>query len=138
MMRLAPVALPALIPSAALAGFERSIDRQCGGGTCEPFAGDPFLIRETGEARQISRQGQAWEGCQTSTIDPGGEVSIVIPPQNGVSGPVSIFPGGEILFTAHAPGDSAVAITGSGNCMADGGRAMTHKPKEPGVTRWIF
>lgn len=121
MTRLALAALLALIPSATLAGFECNIDRQCGGGTCEPFTGDPFLIEEAGDVWQISWQGQAWEGYQTSMIEAGGEVSIVIPPQNGVSGLVSIFSAGEILFTAHAMGDSAVAITGSGTCMANGG-----------------
>ena len=54
-------------------------------------------------------------------MDAGGEVSIVLPPQNGMSGLVSIFPSGEFLFTAHAYGQGAVAITGSGNCTGEGG-----------------
>lgn len=138
MARLALLALLALTPSAALADFEGTIDRQCGGATREPFAGDPFLIREAGDLWRTSWQGEAWDGYQTATSKAGGEVSIDIPPQNGVSGLVSIVATGELTFTAHAMGDSAVAITGSGNCLADGGCAMTNKPNEPRVTRWTF
>lgn len=120
-MKLAILAWLALIPVPAFAGFECSIDRQCGGGTCEAFAGGPFLISEAGDNWRISWEGQEWEGYSTTTMDTGGEASIVIPPQNGVSGLISIYPSGEISFTAHAYGDSAVAITGSGNCMSKGG-----------------
>jgi hypothetical protein len=111
----------ALLPVPALAGFECSIAQQCGGGTCEPFNGGPFLIKEAGDAWRISWEGQEWEGYSTTTVDAGGEASIVIPPQNGVSGLISIYPSGEISFTAHAYGDQAVAITGSGTCMTEGG-----------------
>jgi hypothetical protein len=121
MMKHAVLALLALIPTQALAGFECTIDRQCGGGTCEPFDGGPFLIQEAGDVWRISWQGQEWEGYSTTTLEAGGEASIVIPPQNGVSGLISIYPSGEISFTAHAYGDGAVAITGSGNCMTEGG-----------------
>lgn len=113
--------LLALFPAPAFAGFECSITQQCGGGTCEPFAGGPFLIQEAGDVWRISWQGQEWEGYSTTTAQALGEASIVIPPQNGVSGLISIYPSGEISFTAHAYGDSAVAITGSGTCMTEGG-----------------
>jgi hypothetical protein len=113
--------LLALLPAPAFAGFECSITQQCGGGTCEPFDGGPFLIEEAGDVWRISWQGQAWEGYSTTAVVDGGEVSIVIPPQNGVSGLISIYPTGEISFTAHAYGDNAVAITGSGTCMTEGG-----------------
>lgn len=113
--------LLALFPAPAFAGFECSITQQCGGGTCEPFAGGPFLIQEAGDVWRISWQGQEWEGYSTTTTQALGEASIVIPPQNGVSGLISIYPSGEISFTAHAYGDSAVAITGSGTCMTEGG-----------------
>jgi hypothetical protein len=120
-MKHAILAVLALIPAPALAGFECSIDRQCGGGTCEPFTGGPFLILEAGDMWRISWEGQEWEGYSTTTMQSPGEASIVIPPQNGVSGLISIYPSGEISFTAHAYGDSAVAITGSGTCMTEGG-----------------
>jgi hypothetical protein len=120
-MRHVLLALMALSPLPAFAGFECAITRQCGGGTCEPFDGGPFLIEEAGDVWRIDWEGQAWEGYSTTTIEDGGEVSIVIPPQNGVSGLISIYPSGEISFTAHAYGDGAVAITGSGNCMTEGG-----------------
>jgi hypothetical protein len=115
------VALLALIPAPALAGFACKIDQQCGGGTCEPFSGGPFLIKETRDAWNISWEGQEWQGYSTIAMEAGGEASIVIPPQNGVSGLISIYPSGEISFTAHAYGASAVAITGSGTCTSDGG-----------------
>jgi hypothetical protein len=121
MMKAVVLALLALIPTQALASFECTIDRQCGGGTCEPFDGGPFLIEEAGDYWRVSWQGQAWEGYSTTTIADGEEVSIVVPPQNGVSGLISIYPSGEISFTAHAYGDAPVAITGSGNCMTEGG-----------------
>jgi hypothetical protein len=120
-MKTVVLALVALIPAPALAGFECSIDQQCGGGTCEAFTGGPFLIEEAGDVWRISWEGQEWEGYSTTTMQSAGEASIVIPPQNGVSGLISIYPSGEISFTAHAYGDSAVAITGSGNCMTEGG-----------------
>ena len=121
MTRLA-LALLALIPATpAMAAFECGIDRQCGGGTCEPFAGDPFLIEEAGDIWRVSWQGQVWEGYQTSTVENEDELSIVIPPQNGGSGLVSIYASGAFLFTAHAFGEDAIAITGSGNCAMGGG-----------------
>jgi hypothetical protein len=91
-MKHAVLALLAIIPAPALAGFECSITQQCGGGTCEPFAGGPFLIEEAGDVWAISWEGNAWEGYSTTTMEAGGEVSIVIPPQNGVSGLISIYP----------------------------------------------
>ena len=111
----------ALLPAPAFAGFECSITQQCGGGSCEPFDGGPFLIDEAGIVWRVSWEGQEWEGYSTTTTQARGEVSIVIPPQNGVSGLISIYPTGEISFTAHAFGDSAVAITGSGTCLTEGG-----------------
>jgi hypothetical protein len=114
-------ALVFLLSTPVLAGFECSIDRQCGGGTCEAFTGGPFLIIEAGDAWRISWEGQEWEGYSTTTVNDVGEASIVIPPQNGVSGLISIYPSGEISFTAHAYGESAVAITGSGTCKMEGG-----------------
>jgi hypothetical protein len=120
-VKYAILAALALIPAPALAGFECSIDRQCGGGACEPFAGGPFLIVESGDTWRISWEGQAWEGYTTTSMLGAGEASIVIPPQNGVSGLISIYPSGEISFTAHAYGEGAVAITGSGICMTEGG-----------------
>ncbi len=119
-MKHAILTVLALLPAPAFAGFECSITRQCGGGTCELFEGGPFLIEEAGDVWRISWDGQAWEGYSTTTMGIG-EASIVIPPQNGVSGLISIYPTGEISFTAHAYGDQAVAITGSGNCMTEGG-----------------
>ena len=115
------LALVALAPLPALADYQCIAERQCGGGACEAYAGGPFLIEEAGDVWRVSTEGQAWEGYATTTTDTGGEVSIVLPPQNGMSGLVSIFPSGEFLFTAHAYGEGAVAITGSGTCAADGG-----------------
>ncbi len=42
-------------------------------------------------------------------------------PQQGMSGLVSIYPTGEVSFTAHAYSGQAIAITGSGNCAGVGG-----------------
>ena len=120
-MKRAVLVLLGLIPAPAFAGYECIATQQCGGGTCEAYAGGPFLIEEAGDFWQVSTDGQSWDGYLTTTMDAGGEVSIVLPPQNGMSGLVSIFPSGEFLFTAHAYGQGAVAITGSGNCTGEGG-----------------
>ena len=120
-MKAAALAVLALLPAPAFAGFDCSVLQQCGGGTCEAYVGGPFLIEEAGDVWRVSTDGQSWEGYLTTTMDTGGEVSIVLPPQNGMSGLVSIFPSGEFLFTAHAYGQGAVAITGSGNCAGEGG-----------------
>jgi hypothetical protein len=114
-------ALLALIPAPALANFECSVAQQCGGGTCEPFGGGPFLIEEAGDAWKVSVDGQTWEGHLAAPVVPDGELAIVLPPQAGMSGLISIFPSGEFLFTAHAYSGQAVAITGSGTCMTEGG-----------------
>jgi hypothetical protein len=119
-MKTAVLAFLAFAPTQAFA-FECTITQQCGGGTCEPFTGGPFLVEEVGDVWNVSMDGQSWQGYSASTVEAGGEISIVLPPQNGMSGLISIYPSGEISFTAHAYGDSAVAITGSGNCLADGG-----------------
>jgi hypothetical protein len=122
MMKAAVFGLLALLPAPAFASFECMILDQCGGGTCEPYEGAPFLIEEVGDVWQVSSEGkQLYEGYSTTTIDLGGAVSIVLPPQDGMSGLISIFPTGEMLFTAHASGDSPIAITASGNCMTEGG-----------------
>ena len=121
-MRLAITLVLGLAPLPALAAsFECTIQTQCGGGTCEAFTGGPFLIEEAGDLWRVSSDGQSWDGYATTTVEMGGEVSIVLPPQNGMSGLISIFPSGEVLFTAHAYGDGAVAITGMGNCAGEGG-----------------
>lgn len=113
-------AVLALLPTPALATIECSVTRQCGGGTCEAYAGGPFLIEEVGDAIRVSADGQVWEGYITTGLDVP-EISIVLPPQNGMSGLISIFPSGAFLFTAHAMGDMAVAISGEGTCEETGG-----------------
>lgn len=120
-MKLAATALVALLPVPALAGYECTVIQQCGGGTCEAYAGGPFMIEEAGDVWRVSTDGQSWDGYLTTTMDVDGEVSIVLPPQGGMSGLVSIYASGEFLFTAHANGQGAVAITGSGTCMTEGG-----------------
>jgi hypothetical protein len=106
---------------AQAASFDCTILQQCGGGTCEAFDGGTMLVRQAGDVWQVSLAGQAWEGYSTTTTEAGGEVSIVLPPQNGISGLISIYPTGEVSFTVHAYGDAAIAITGSGNCAGEGG-----------------
>jgi hypothetical protein len=121
-MRLALGLLLGLVPAPILAAsFDCTIAQQCGGGTCEPFTGGSFLVQEVGDIWRVTSDGQSWEGYASTTIDAVGELSIVIPPQNGLSALISIYPSGEILFTAHAYGDGAVAITGMGNCAGEGG-----------------
>lgn len=110
----------ALLPTPALANIECTVTRQCGGGACEPYAGGPFLIEEVGDAIRVSADGQVWDGYITTGLDVP-EISIVLPPQNGMSGLISVFPSGEFLFTAHAMGDMAVAISGEGTCQGLGG-----------------
>lgn len=118
MTRLA-LALLILMPLPAFAGFECTIDRQCGGGTCEPFAGGPFVIEQTGDTWEVKSGDQAWQAFGAGSIDDTGELVLVMPPQSGMSGMISIFPEGQFLFTAHAAGP--VAISGEGACVATGG-----------------
>lgn len=118
-MKYAALAVLALLPAPALAGFECKVDRQCGGGTCEPYPGGPFLIEQTGDTWNVSTDGQAWQGFDAGHIDDSGELVIVMPPQGGMSGMISIFPEGQFLFTAHAAGP--YAISGEGSCVATGG-----------------
>ncbi|MCX7289115.1 MAG: hypothetical protein NTW20_16615 [Rhodobacterales bacterium] len=121
-LRHALLAVLALAPAPTLAAsFDCTIVQQCGGGTCEAFEGGPLVVKEAGDVWQVSLAGQAWEGYSTTTVEAGGEVSIVLPPQNGISGLISIYPSGEVSFTVHAYGDAAVAITGSGTCAGEGG-----------------
>ena len=115
------LALITLLPTPALANFDCSIERQCGGGACEAFAGGPMTVRELGDSWQVEIAGTIYEGYETTTMETGGEVSIVLPPQQGISGLVSIYPSGEVSFTVHAYSEGAVAITGSGNCSGEGG-----------------
>jgi hypothetical protein len=112
----------ALLPTPALAGFDCTLVQQCGGGTCEAFTGGPMVLTETGDVWQIALDGQQWQGYATATLEAGGEVSIVIPPQGGISGLISITPTGEAAFTVHATSDNTlVVITGSDSCGGVGG-----------------
>jgi hypothetical protein len=113
------LALLALSPAPALAGFDCIVERQCGGGTCESYPGGPFSIEPTGDAWSVSTDGQAWQAFDAGYIENTGGLVLVMPPQAGMSGMVSIFPDGKFLFTAHAVGP--VAITGEGSCTATGG-----------------
>ena len=118
-MKYVALAAMALLPAQAMAGFECKVDRQCGGGACEAYAGGPFLIEPSGDIWQVSTDGQVWQGFDAGYIDDSGELVIVMPPQGGMTGMISIFPEGQFLFTAHAAGP--VAITGEGTCVATGG-----------------
>ena len=80
-----------------------------------------MLVEKTGDIWSITLDGQRWEGYSAATVTEGGEVAIVIPPQSGMSGLISIYPSGEMSFTVHAYGKGAIAITGSGNCTGVGG-----------------
>ena len=107
----------ALLPAPAFAAFECVIDRQCGGGTCEPFVGGPMTAREAGDLWEVSLDGTTWIGNSTTMVEDIGEVSIVIPPVDGLSGLVSVYASGAVVFTVHAGGaDGVVAITGTGVC----------------------
>ncbi|MFM7336348.1 MAG: hypothetical protein ACKO1H_18405 [Tabrizicola sp.] len=118
-MKSAAFALLALLPTQVLAGFECTVDRQCGGGTCEPYAGGPFAIEQSGDIWSVATDGQSWQAFDAGYIEDTGELVLIMPPQVGMSGMISIFPDGKFLFTAHAAGP--VAITGEGNCTATGG-----------------
>lgn len=118
MTRLA-LALLILMPLPAFAGFECTVDRQCGGGTCEPYSGGPFVIEQTGDTWEVKSGEQTWQAFGAGYIDDTGELVLVMPPQSGMSGMISIFPEGQFLFTAHAAGP--VAISGEGACVATGG-----------------
>jgi len=118
-MNYAALALVALLPTQALAGFECTVSRQCGGGTCEPYPGSPFVIEQTGDTWTVQADAQVYQAFDAGTLDESGELVLVMPPQGGMSGMISIFPEGQFLFTAHAAGP--VSITGEGACVATGG-----------------
>lgn len=118
-MRYAALAFAALLPTSALAGFDCTVERQCGGGTCEPFTGGPFAIEQIGDTWSVKLGEQVWQAFDSGHIDDTGELVLVMPPQAGMSGMISIFPDGKFLFTAHAAGP--VAISGEGACTATGG-----------------
>jgi hypothetical protein len=109
----------ALLPAPALAGFECTVERQCGGGTCEAYSGGPFLIEPAGDIWEVKSGDQTWQAFDAGHIDDTGELVLVMPPQAGMSAMVSVFPDGKFLFTAHAAGP--VAISGEGACVATGG-----------------
>jgi hypothetical protein len=109
----------ALFPVPAFAGFDCSVDRQCGGGTCEAYVGGPFQIEQIGNTWEVKSGDQAWQAFDAGHIDDGGDLVLVMPPQAGMSGMISVFPDGTFLFTAHAAGP--VAISGEGTCVATGG-----------------
>jgi hypothetical protein len=110
-----------LTSAPALADFECPIVQQCGGGICEVFTGGSLLLREEGDVWQVSIDDQTWQGYATVAPEAGSETSIVLPPQNGVSGLISVYPSNEVSFTVHAYGEGPVAITGSGSCTSGGG-----------------
>ena len=56
-MKRTVLALLALLPAPALAGFECKVDRQCGGGACEAYAGGPFVIEQTGDTWSVASGG---------------------------------------------------------------------------------
>ncbi|WP_374643726.1 hypothetical protein [Tabrizicola sp.] len=114
------LALVALAPLPALADYQCTAERQCGGGACEPYTGGPFLIAQSGETFRVTADDLVMDGHFSNAGD-SEEISIVLPPQNGMSGLISIFPDGAFLFTVHAKGDMAVAISGEGSCTTTGG-----------------
>jgi hypothetical protein len=118
-MRQFAVALLTLLPAPALAGFECTVDRQCGGGACEAFTAGTFAIEQTGDTWEVKLGEQTWQAFDAGHIDDTGELVLVMPPQAGMSGMISVFPDGKFLFTAHATGP--VAISGEGACTATGG-----------------
>lgn len=118
-MNYAALALAALLPTTALAGYECTASRQCGGGACEVYPGGPFKIEQSGDVWTVQADAQTYQAFDAGSIDASGELVLVMPPQGGMSGMISIFPEGQFLFTAHAAGP--VSITGEGTCVATGG-----------------
>jgi hypothetical protein len=115
------VAIVALSASPALAAYDCMILQQCSGGACESYE-DALLVKQVGDMWTVSVAGETYEGYETTTMDAGGALSVVLPPQGALSGLVSIYPTGELLFTVHVPADPmAVEITAYGNCAGDGG-----------------
>lgn len=122
-MRLALALLALLAPAPTLAAsFDCTIERQCGGGACDPFTGGPLVLTETGDVWQVSLDGAVWQAYASTTLPAGGEVSLVIPPQGGMSGLITVKPSGQVAFTVHAESEiGLVAITGEGTCTGVGG-----------------
>ena len=111
-----------LVTTPVLAAIECTIERQCGGGACDPFTGGPMVLEETGDVWQVSLDGSVWQAYASTTMEAGGDVSLVIPPQGGMSGLITVKPSGQVAFTVHADAEiGLVAITGEGTCAGEGG-----------------
>ena len=121
MMKHLLPALLVLAASPALAAFDCNVFQTCNAGDCAPFEDGAMLVKETGDLWTVSIMGETYEGYETTTMEAGGEVSIVLPPQGPLSGLVSIYPNGDLLFTAHVPGEPSMAIVAYGLCAGDGG-----------------
>lgn len=110
-----------LAASPALAAFDCNVFQTCNAGDCKPFEDGAMLIEAAGDVWKVSIAGETYEGYESTTMDAGGEVSIILPPQGPLSGLVSVYPTGELLFTVHVPGDPVMAIVAYGNCAGEGG-----------------
>ncbi|MFN6924115.1 MAG: hypothetical protein ACK4P8_00530 [Tabrizicola sp.] len=80
---------PSLAATPAPAAIEYPIERQCGGRACEPSAGGPMVLEQTGNPWQAGLVGSVRQAAASTTMQAGGDASPVIPPQGGMSNPIS-------------------------------------------------
>ena len=113
--------IAALSASPALAAFDCNVFQTCNAGDCQPFEDGAMLIKQSGDVWTVSIMGETYEGYETTTMDAGGELSVVLPPQGPLSGLVSVYPNGDLLFTVHVPGEPSMAIVAYGLCAGEGG-----------------
>jgi hypothetical protein len=115
----------ALLPTPALAAYDCVLVEECTASGCEAFAGGQVLIRQQGEGWVITMEDTQLVGTSALAPDTGafaeGVVSILIPPQEDMTGLISIYPTGEMFLTAHVTALQAGAVTFSGTCAGEGG-----------------
>lgn len=111
----------ALAAGPALADFDCNVFQTCNAGDCMPFEDGAMQLHEEGDLWSVSIKGEYYDGYSATTLDAGGEVSIVLPPQGPLSGLISVYPNGDLLFTAHVPGEPSMAIVAYGLCSGEGG-----------------
>jgi len=63
----------------------------------------PVLIEQTGDTWEVTADGQVWQGFDAGKLDENGEFVIVMPPQGGMTGMISIFPAGEVSVITDCP-----------------------------------
>ena len=122
----------ALLPTAALAAFDCTLQTMCVMATCEPVGDIPVLVKPEGDLWTLTfPDTPPLTGPAIAGGAEGNSVTIAFPPQafglDSLSGLLDIFPSGQLVFTAHSTSTGGVMeMTGlpvsyTGLCAGEGG-----------------